>query len=109
MMVQNHFTGMNHSLTEIAQLMKKYPIFITNTEQDDPFLKAFSLVPETERSSVKGAISVSRLDHCQQDITNVRTIGADMWDAHHKGADAVTELALSLAEAAESSCKSGQF
>ena len=34
------------SLAEIAQLMKKYPIFITNMKQDNPFLKAFSLVPE---------------------------------------------------------------
>ena len=34
------------SLTEIAQLMTQYPIFITNMKQDDPFLKVFSLVAE---------------------------------------------------------------
>ena len=41
--------------------------------------------------------------------TNVRTASADMWDAHHKGADAVTELALVLADAANQASKVDNF
>lgn len=87
------------SLAEIAQLMTQYPIFITNMEHNNSFLKAFSIVPEMDRSSVNGAISVSGWT-IPVGYTNVRTASSDMWDAHHKGADAVTELALVLADAA---------
>ncbi|MBO0586385.1 methylmalonyl-CoA mutase family protein [Sporosarcina sp. E16_8] len=87
------------SLAEIARLIEKYPIFITNMKHDNSFLKVFSLVPEMNRSSVNGAISVSGWT-IPAGYTNVRTASADMWDAHHKGADAVTELALVLADAA---------
>ncbi len=93
------------SLTEIAQLMTQYPIFITNMTYNDSFLKAFSLVPETDRSSVNGAISVSGWT-IPEGYANVRTTSADMWDAHHKGADAVAELALVLAYAATQASKS---
>ncbi len=77
-------------------------------KHDNPFLKAFSLVPEMDRSSVNGAILVSGWT-IPVGYTNVRTVSADMWDAHHKGADAVTELALVLARCSESSFKSGQL
>ena len=96
------------SLAEIAQLMKQYPIFITNMKHDNSFLKAFSLVPEMDRSSVNGAISVSGWT-LPAGYTNVRTASADMWVAHHKGADAVTELALVLAYAADQASKVDNF
>jgi methylmalonyl-CoA mutase len=92
------------SLTEVAQLMTQYPIFLTNMTYNDSFLKAFSLVPETDRSSVNGAISVSGWT-IPEGYANVRTTSADIWDAHHKGADAVTELALVLAYAATQASK----
>jgi methylmalonyl-CoA mutase len=96
------------SLTEVAQLMLKYPIFITNAQADDSFLKVFSHVPETERSSINGAIAVTGWT-IPEGYTNVRTASADMWDAHHKGADAVTELALVLAYAANQALKADNF
>ena len=92
------------SLTEVAQLMTQYPIFLTNMAYNDAFLKAFSLVPKTDRSSVNGAISVSGWT-IPEGYVNVRTTSADMWGAHHKGADAVTELALVLAYAATQASK----
>ncbi|MFJ7933796.1 methylmalonyl-CoA mutase family protein [Sporosarcina sp. NPDC096371] len=88
------------SLHEIAQLMTDYPVFITNTTKEDPFLKAFTFVDEASRSAVKGAIAVSGWT-LPEGFTNIRTSGADTWTAHHNGADAVTELALSLAQAAQ--------
>ncbi|MEK5038692.1 methylmalonyl-CoA mutase family protein [Sporosarcina sp. FSL K6-3457] len=88
------------SLREIAQLMTDYPIFITNTKKEDSFLKAFTFVDKANRSAVKGAIAVSGWT-LPEGFRQVRTSGADTWSAHHNGADAVTELALALAQAAQ--------
>ncbi len=96
------------SLHEIAQLMSDYPIFITNTKQDDSFMKAFTFVDEANRAAVKGAITVSEWA-LPEGFTNVRTSGADTWTAHHNGADAVTELALALAQAAQYAEKHATF
>ena len=96
------------SLAEIGQLMTKYPVFINNTAQNDSFLNVFSGIPETERSLVKGAISVPDWA-LPEGFTNIRTTGADMWKVHHNGADAVTELALTLAQAADSASKVADF
>ncbi|WP_318617595.1 methylmalonyl-CoA mutase family protein [Sporosarcina sp. YIM B06819] len=88
------------SLQEIAQLITDYPVFITNTKQHDSFLKAFTYVDEANRAAVKGAIAVSGWT-LPEGFRHVRTSGADTWTAHHNGADAVTELALALAQAAQ--------
>ena len=89
-----------HSLKEIAGLMTSYPIFMTNVSKADPILDVFNLIPEQERVHVQGVVSL--LDGALPiGFVNIRTIGADLRDAHHKGADAVTELALAIAEAAE--------
>jgi methylmalonyl-CoA mutase len=96
------------SLTEIAQHMTQYPIFITNTSQNDAFLKVFLRIPESDRSLVNGAISVPDWT-LPEGFTNIRTSGADMWGVHHNGADAVTELALTLAQAANRAEKAKEF
>ena len=36
-------------------------------------------------------------------------MGADMWAVHHKGADAVTELALTIAQASELAAEHEEF
>lgn len=88
------------SLDELAQIMTSYPIFIRNTNQQDPILNAFSLVPESMRPTMKGAISIQNWS-LPDGYMHVRTIVADCWHAHHKGADAVTELALALVQATQ--------
>jgi methylmalonyl-CoA mutase len=88
------------SLEELAQLMVSYPFFIRNTAKQDPVLNAFSLIPEVMRPTVKGTIFVPNWN-IPDGFSQVRTIGADSWHAHHKGADAVTELALTLVQAAQ--------
>ena len=87
-------------LDELGDFIQKYPVFITDTSKDDPILKVFDRIPAEFRSSVKGAVSV-RDWRIPQGYDQVRTLGADLWDVHHQGADAVTELALSLAKASE--------
>ena len=96
------------SLAEIVQLMKQYPIFITNMKHDNPFLRVFSLVPEVDRSSVNGAISVFGWTK-PAGYPYVRTASTDMLNLHHKGADAVTELALVLANAANLASNADDF
>lgn len=88
------------SLSEVAELLTKYPIFVLHTEADDSFLDVFDLIPNEERSLVQGTVFAPGWDK-PKGYSNVRTMGADMWSIHHKGADAVTELAVALAQAAE--------
>ncbi|WP_172369206.1 methylmalonyl-CoA mutase family protein [Sporosarcina jiandibaonis] len=88
------------SLESLAELVVSYPIFIINTNENDQLLNIFDNVAQEDRSKVRGAISIT--GWCLPDgYTNVRTISADVRSAHLKGADAVTELALAIAEGAE--------
>ena len=89
-----------HSLAEVAKLMIKYPVFVVNTEKEDSFLEVFDFIPNEERHAVKGAVYAPGWNK-PIGLLNVRSICADISDAHHNGADAVTELALALAQAAE--------
>lgn len=88
------------SLKEVADFMTSYPIFMMNVSKNDPILEVFKLIPEEERENVKGVVPLIE-GALPVGFENVRTIGADVRDVHHKGADAVTELALVLASAAE--------
>ncbi len=88
------------SLENLAKLITSYPIFITNTNQNDQLLKVFDLVAMEDRSKARGAVEISG-GILPEGYSNVRTISADIRIAHLNGADAVTELALAIAEGAE--------
>ena len=88
------------TLFTLSQILKKYPIFLISTHADDSIVDVFDLIPHNERSLVKGAVSIADWK-APLGYSNLRTLGADIWDAHHKGADAVTELALALSLAAQ--------
>lgn len=88
------------SLEKLAKLITSYPIFITNTNENDQLLKVFGLVAMEDRSKVRGAVSISGWN-LPEGYSGVRTISADIRSAHLNGADAVTELALAIAEGAE--------
>ncbi|QUW22301.1 methylmalonyl-CoA mutase [Sporosarcina sp. Marseille-Q4063] len=96
----NPFEWDEKSLEKLAKLIASYPIFITNTSENDQLLKAFDIVAQEDRSKVRGAVSISGW-RLPEDYPNVRTICADVRSAHLNGADAVTELALAIAEGAE--------
>ena len=88
--------------------MEKHPVIMLNTDKQDPVLNAFSFIPEAMCPAVKGALSVSDWSLSDK-FPNIRIFGADLWTAHHKGADAVTELALALAQAATYAEKKAEF
>lgn len=87
-------------IKQVAELITQYPILFTEVRSDDPVLQAFTYVEEAKRKDVTG-ICISDTPVIPEGFPNVRSKGADLWMVHHEGADAVTELALSLAIAAE--------
>ncbi|ARD46857.1 hypothetical protein SporoP37_00865 [Sporosarcina sp. P37] len=95
-------------LKQVAELMTQYPILFTEVQSNDPILRAFTYVEESKRAEVQG-ICISEVPVLPEGFDGVRAKGADLWTAHHEGADAVTELALSLAIAAERAEEAASF
>lgn len=87
-----------NSLKELAKLVVTYPIYAFDVKDSDEFIKIFSIIDEAERKEVKGAVYGASLP---EGYHLIRTSCADTTDIHLKGADAVTELAVTLAKAAE--------
>ncbi|PIC88063.1 methylmalonyl-CoA mutase [Sporosarcina sp. P20a] len=85
---------------QVAELITQYPILFTEVQSDDPILQAFTYIDEAKRKDVTG-ICIGTVPVVPEGFPGVRTKGADLWTAHHEGADAITELALSLSIAAE--------
>ncbi|MHA6259551.1 methylmalonyl-CoA mutase family protein [Sporosarcina sp. CAU 1771] len=97
----NSIQWCDDSINKIAELITKYPVIIFNTDKNDAFLKVFDLIPLEIRMKVQGSVfSPGWLK--PEGFFNLRTIGVDTWSIHHEGADGVTELAIALAQAAES-------
>ena len=86
-------------LTELAQLIKSYPLYVRYVNEDDDFYQLFELIDENSRYLVNGAI-MNHSKSLPDGYENVRTISINTVDIHNQGADAVTELAVSLAMAA---------
>src|SRR5699024_9375853 len=87
------------ALTELAQLATRYPLYSFNVKEDDLFITLYEKINKEDRNKVRGTfIGETALP---EGYHLVRTAVADTLDAHLKGADAVTELALSLAQASE--------
>lgn len=101
-------TWSDEALRQLAELLTHYPILFTEVKKEDPILQAFTFIEETKRSEVTG-ICIGDLEVLPENVPNVKTKGADLWTAHHEGADAVTELALSLAIAADLAEKAPSF
>ncbi len=102
------FEWCDEALVKLATLLKKYPVYILSTSPSNPLLTVFDIIPENERSAIHGVVSIQGWN-LPVGYVNIRTLGADLWDAHHKGADAVTELALTLSLAAQHAEKSYDF
>lgn len=87
------------ALEQIAALLLQHPLVALHVQKDDPFVRVFSLIDSTNRSHVTGVFSGEGVT-IPADYTQLRTYDADLWTAHHQGADIVTELALTLSRAA---------
>lgn len=88
----------DQELEQLAQLAVNYPILVLSVTTNDPILQIFEKIKEEDRSKVEGIVSLEE-GALPEGYVNVRTLGADVWGLHHDGADAVTELAVSLAKA----------
>lgn len=89
----------DENLKELAELAVKYPLYAFNVDEGDRFVQLYDLIPEADRKKVVGTFTGSA--KLKEGYHLVRTEAADTIDAHLKGADSVTELALALAIAAE--------
>lgn len=87
-------------LNKLAKLAIDHPLYFKNIKKEDAVLKVFELIREDERHLVQGAVSLIGIQ-LPQGYINIRTIAADVTAEHLKGADAITELALVIAQAAE--------
>ena len=86
-------------LEELSELIVKYPVVFTNLRKDDQILQLFENVSATDRDKVQGYVLGEEID--LTDFSQIRTESIDLIQEHLDGADAVTELALTLAKAAE--------
>jgi len=92
-------TWSDADLAALAELAILYPVYALNVSEEDSFIKMYDLIEEQDRKKVTGAfIGAGELP---EGFHLVRTAVADTTEAHLKGADIVTELALTLAQAAE--------
>ena len=95
----HQFDWNDDQLLRLSSFISKYPVFLFNVRNDDPLLRAVDFVHHEVREAVSGTIQVE--DWVMPvGYNNIRTAGVDLWKEHHEGADAVTELAFALAEAA---------
>lgn len=102
------FDWNDDQLLHLSSFLAKYPVFLFNVRNNDPILRAFDFVHHELREAVTGIIQVSDWT-IPVGYKGIRTTGADVWNAHHEGADAVTELAIVLAEASRISTSYESF
>ncbi|WP_262173309.1 methylmalonyl-CoA mutase family protein [Saccharococcus sp. Marseille-Q5394] len=104
----HQFNWNDDQLLQLSSYIAEYPVFLFNVRNDDTILRAFDFVHHEVREKVTGIIQV---DDWIMPVgyTNIRTAGSDLWKVHHQGADAVTELAIALAEASRIAASSDSF
>lgn len=104
----NAFEWKEEELKELAQYAVNYPLYFFKVSKKDSIGHLFNYIEESDREKVIGVVELE--DGTLLDgFTNIRTTGADTVDAHHAGADAVTELALTLLKAVAEVERTGDF
>jgi methylmalonyl-CoA mutase len=81
-------------LQALANLVTTYPLYAFDVDAADDFCTLFDLVKEDKREQVTGVVTGISLP---KEYEQMRTSCADLVDFQLQGADAVMELALSLA------------
>ncbi len=94
-------------LDELSELIVKYPVIFTNLSKDDQILSIFDRVSAEDRDKVRGYVFGEEVN--LSDFTHIRTQEINLVEEHLAGADAVTELALTLAKAAEEATNYSSF
>lgn len=96
------------NLKDITKLSEDYPLYALNIKAEDDFLQVYNLIDESVRSSISG-ILISETMKLPVEYKQIRTICSDTIKVHLQGADMVTELAITLAKAAEEAIKFTSF
>lgn len=92
-------TWTNDDLAELAKLAVRYPFYAFNVSKEDAFVNLYDVIEESARKQVEGTFTGEA--KLPEGYHLVRTAVGDTVSAHLDGADTVTELALTLAQAAE--------
>lgn len=95
-------------LKVIARLGEDYPIYALNIAEHDDFLQVYDLIEVSARVAVKG-ILITEVFELPVEYEQIRTVCSDTIGIHLQGADIVTELAVTLAKAAEEVSKFTSF
>lgn len=87
------------SLQKLAEYATKYPLYFYHVKTSDSILSLFNQIDKGTQDQVTGLVEIEGNPECLKNYKNIRTVGAAVVEAHHLGADAVTELALVLSKA----------
>lgn len=95
-------------LEQLADFLTEYSFKITVKDEKDPVLSVFELIEENKRPEVEGFI-ISKATVELSGFPKVRTYVANTVEFHNAGANAVQELGLALATAAQLAEKAESF
>lgn len=102
------FTWDQETLGQLSDYLSEYSFKLTVENNQDPILAVFNEIEESKRAQVEGYI-VSPVTIELSQFPKVRTFVADTTIFHNEGANAVQELGLALALAAEYADKTESF
>lgn len=94
-------------LEKLATYIIQYPIYFYNLQENDLILNVFSLIHESKFDQITGIVESDA--SILEQFPHIKMYGASVVDEHHQAADAVTELALLLAQAVEQAEVRGSF
>ncbi len=94
------FEWNEEALEQLADFLTEYSFKLNVQSTTDQLLSVFTKIEEAKRATVEGYIIAPEAVELA-DYPNVRTYAADTIPFHNKGANAVQELAIALAQAAQ--------
>lgn len=95
-------------LAVLADYFTEYSFKLTLTDAQDPVLAVFDKIEEGKRADVEGFVIVNEAIELPS-FPKVRTFAANTVPFHNDGANAVQELAIALAKAAQFAGKAGSY
>ncbi len=88
------------SLNKLAELILDYPVYAFDLTENDAFITVFEKIEEKNRKKIEGAVSGDNIS-LPEGYDKIRTLSLDARQVHYGGSDIITELAITLAKAAE--------
>lgn len=88
------------SLNKLAELILDYPVYAFDLTKKDTFINVFEKIEKNKRKNIEGVVSGEDIN-LPEGYDKVRTLSLDARQVHYGGSDIITELAITLAKAAE--------